>query len=161
MDTLRRTLGDRVILSTSLAVDLWRVRIDPRAIEAAILNLASSAREVMRERGRLLIETRNFSGAAHGCDFPPGNYVRISVSSMGARTPASSATDLTKMQLVFKRLGGSIATEFDLRTVDQIVTGLGGHVTIDSGVGPDTTTHFHFPRVDNPSSEAFDTRSRD
>ena len=64
MDLLRRSIGETIAVSTSLAGDLWTVRVDPSEIENAVLNLAINARDAMPQGGRLIIETHNVSLAA-------------------------------------------------------------------------------------------------
>ena len=58
-ELLRRTIGEDIDLSTSLASDLWLTEVDPGQVENAVLNLAINARDAMPGGGRLYIETRN------------------------------------------------------------------------------------------------------
>ena len=58
-DMLRRTLGEQIVLSTSLARDLWETCADPCQLQSAIVNLAVNARDAMPKGGRLIVETRN------------------------------------------------------------------------------------------------------
>ncbi len=86
MGQLRHALGRKILLSLSLASDLWTVRLDPSEVENTLINLAVKARPTLQEGGRLYIETRNLhvgvAGAAHGLTV--GRYVRVTVTGTGA-----------------------------------------------------------------------------
>src|SRR5207247_1546659 len=93
---LRRVVGERIELVTSLKPRLWRVKADPARLEQVIMNLALNARDAMPAGGRLTIETRNLTVEAAGpprrAAVPPGTYVTLAVSDTGcgmdARTRA-------------------------------------------------------------------------
>ena len=61
MELLRRSIGEPIAVSTSLAKALNPVRVDPSEIENTILNLAINSRDAMPNGGRLIIETQNLS----------------------------------------------------------------------------------------------------
>ena len=58
-ELLRRTLGDDVELTTTLADDLWPILADPGQIEQVLVNLAINARDAMPGGGSLRIDTAN------------------------------------------------------------------------------------------------------
>jgi PAS domain S-box-containing protein len=70
-DMLRRTLGEHVMLSTSLARNVWSIRADPSQFQSAIVNMAVNARDAMPQGGKLVIETRNVVLDADHADFHP------------------------------------------------------------------------------------------
>ena len=54
---VRRLLGQDVEVSLDLACDVWDVSADPSQLEAALVNLATNARDAMPLGGRLTITT--------------------------------------------------------------------------------------------------------
>jgi len=84
---LRRTLGENVVISLTLAADPWPVFVDPAQLEASLLNLALNARDAMPGGGLLSIVTANKhvdddSAALHP-ELTPGDFVTITVSDNG------------------------------------------------------------------------------
>jgi PAS domain S-box-containing protein len=92
-DMLRRTLGEHISLSTSLARDVWPTRADPSQFQSAIVNMAVNSRDAMPQGGKLVIETRNILLDADHADYQselqPGQYVQFSISDTGAGMEAS------------------------------------------------------------------------
>ena len=84
---LRNSLGEGIALSALLSPQLEAVRVDPIAMQEAVLHLAGIARESMPSGGSLLIETQNISfGSENACvelGLAPGEYVCIAVSNNG------------------------------------------------------------------------------
>ena len=80
-DMLRRTLGEHIMLSTSLARNIWATRADPGQFQSAIVNMAVNARDAMPQGGKLVVETRNIVLDADHADFQselsPGDYVQL------------------------------------------------------------------------------------
>lgn len=58
-DMLLRVIGPTVDLRLDLAPGLWSVDADPSQLDAAILNIASNARDAMPCGGRLVLASRN------------------------------------------------------------------------------------------------------
>ncbi len=77
---LGRTLGEDIALKLNLEAPLWPVMADPAQLEAALVNLATNARDAMPKGGQLDITTRNVEldagYAALHPDVHPGCYVR-------------------------------------------------------------------------------------
>ncbi|MES1243755.1 MAG: ATP-binding protein [Acidobacteriota bacterium] len=74
-EKLRHILGTSIELKMTLDPDLDRVQVDAGQLEQAILNLASNARDVMPEGGRMTLETCNRDR--------DGRWVELSVSDTG------------------------------------------------------------------------------
>jgi PAS domain S-box-containing protein len=155
-DVLRRTLGAPVLLSTSLARDLWAIRADPGQFQSAVVNMAVNARDAMRQGGKLVIETRNIALDADHADFhaelTPGEYVQLSISDTGSGMPPDVRDRVFEPFYTTKEKGRG--TGLGLAMVYGFVKQCGGHVTIYSEVGHGTTFNLYFPRIDAPTSGA-------
>jgi CheY-like chemotaxis protein len=152
---LRRTLGEQISLSTSLAPDLWETCADSCQLQSAIVNLAVNARDAMPKGGRLIAETRNVTvepdqlGADPGLEY--GDYVQLSVSDTGMGMPAEVRDRVFEPFFTTKEKGRG--TGLGLAMVYGFVKQLGGHVTIYSEVGQGTTVNLYLPRAGAPAVE--------
>ena len=84
---LRRLIGEHILLETTVAPDLWSIKIDPAQLEQLIVNLAVNARDAMPEGGKLIIEAANITldntYVAQHLGSQPGNHVRLAISDTG------------------------------------------------------------------------------
>jgi PAS domain S-box-containing protein len=148
-EMMRRTLGEHIALSTSLAEDLWETRADPGQFQSAIVNMAVNARDAMPDGGKLIIETRNFVFEADNLDFlpelKPGEYVQLSISDTGSGMPPEVRDRAFEPFFTTKEKGRG--TGLGLAMVYGFVRQSGGHVTIYSEVGRGTTINLYLPRV--------------
>jgi CheY-like chemotaxis protein len=149
---LRRLIGEDVILITSLAPGLERVKADPGQVEQVILNLVVNARDAMPTGGRLTIATANVEVREGDPRFPElaaGRYVRLAVSDTG-----QGMTDGVKAQVFepfFTTKEPGKGTGLGLATVYGIVKTYGGHVAVDSAVGAGTTFTVLLPAEGRPA----------
>ena len=147
-DMLRRTLEERIDLSTVLGNDLWPAKSDPSQVESAIINLAVNARDAMPDGGRLIIETRNAEFSE--LDLPdeagltPGQYVQLSVTDTGAGMAEDIRERVFEPFFTTKQAGRG--TGLGLPMVYGFARQSGGHVTIYSEVGKGTTVNIYLPR---------------
>jgi PAS domain S-box-containing protein len=152
---LRRTLGEQISLSTSLASDLWETRADPGQLQSAIVNLAVNARDAMSKGGRLIVETRNVTVEADQSRAEPklkcGDYVQLSVCDTGMGMAAEVRDRVFEPFFTTKEKGRG--TGLGLAMVYGFVKQLGGHVTIYSEVGHGTTINLYLSRADAPPVE--------
>jgi PAS domain S-box-containing protein len=132
---LRRTLGEKISLSTILAPDLWLVKTDPVQAESALVNLAINARDAMPKGGKLIVETRN----AHM------EYVQVSVSDTGMGMPTEVKDRAFEPFFTTKTRGHG--TGLGLSMVYGFAKQSGGHVTICSEAGRGTTINIYLPRT--------------
>ena len=56
---LQRLLGSAIAIETSLAPELWSVRVDPGQVDQLLMNLAVNARDAMPGGGVLRVTTQN------------------------------------------------------------------------------------------------------
>ena len=154
MELLRRSIGEPIAVSTSLAKALNPVRVDPSEIENTILNLAINSRDAMPNGGRLIIETQNLSlksdddCAVYGV--APGNYVRLSVSDTGSGMPPEVAARAFEPFFTTKPPGRG--TGLGLASIYGFVKQSAGNATIHSEPGRRTTVHVYLPSL--PMAEA-------
>ena len=164
-DMLRRTLGEHVMLSTSLARNVWATRADTGQFQSAIVNMAVNARDAMPQGGKLVIETRNIALDADHADFhpelEPGQYAQLSISDTGSGMAPDVRDRVFEPFFTTKEKGRG--TGLGLAMVYGFVKQSGGHVTIYSEVGHGTTFNLYFPRVDGiaPRQSARDKGTTD
>jgi PAS domain S-box-containing protein len=149
VELLRRSIGEHVKLSTSLAPELGVVRADASEIENAVLNLAINARDAMPKGGHLLIETANCTleddelGSEN--KLPPGDYIRLTVSDSGN----GMTQDVLQraMEPFFTTKPQGKGTGLGLSTIYGFVQQSGGAMTIYSEPERGTTINIYLPRV--------------
>lgn len=161
LELLTRTLGENIQLSTRLAYNLWKTRIDQSEIESAILNLAINARDAMPKGGKLVIETSNvtldqdttFSDGATA----PGNYVRMSVSDTGCGMDRDVLRRAFEPFFTTKPTGRG--TGLGLSTIYGFVKQSNGNIMIYSEPGQGTTVNIYLPQdAATPASFASGTK---
>ncbi len=146
-ELLKRSLGERITLTTVLAGALWPTRADPSEVENAVLNLAINARDAMPQGGNLVIETRNASVGADTAEaesgLRAGDYVRISVTDTGTGMDNDTLKRVFEPFFTTKEGRG---TGLGLSTIYGFARQSGGHVTIKSAPGAGTTVNLYLPR---------------
>jgi signal transduction histidine kinase/CheY-like chemotaxis protein len=146
-DMMRRTLGEHITLSTSLAADAWSTRADPDQFQSAIVNMAVNARDAMPKGGKLVIETRNAllePDELEQQEVRPGEYVCLTLSDTGEGMPPEVRDRVFEPFFTSKDKGRG--TGLGLAMVYGFVKQSGGHVTIYSEPGLGTTLNLYFPR---------------
>jgi signal transduction histidine kinase len=170
-ELLRRSIGEAIHIETVLAGGLWRVLVDPAALESAIVNLAVNARDAMPGGGKLTIETQNADlderyAAAH-TEVAAGQYVVISVTDTGAgmtREVMERAFDP-----FYTTKGPGRGTGLGLSQVFGFVKQSNGHIKLYSECGQGTTVKIYLPRhtieslapVENSSEASLPTGTKD
>lgn len=146
-DLLKRSLGERITLTTVLARALWKTRADPSELENAVINLAINSRDAMPKGGKLVIETENVSVGADdpiAQELVPGDYIAIRVSDTGS---GMSPQTLKRAIEPFFTTKEGRGTGLGLSTIYGFAQQSGGHVTIESRLGQGTTVSIYLPRI--------------
>jgi PAS domain S-box-containing protein len=151
---LRRTIGEDIVLRTTLARDLWPVLADSGRLEQVLVNLAVNARDAMRGGGTLTIETANLVED----DFARrGRHIRLRMSDTGTGMPADVIAHAFEPFFTTKYDG--TGTGLGLATVYGIVVQAGGAVEIQSQLGVGTTFTITIPATDQRAVPAENPRS--
>jgi PAS domain S-box-containing protein len=149
-ELLSRSLGETIAVESVRGAGLWKVEVDPNALESAILNLAVNARDAMPQGGRLTIETVNAyideAYAAAHAEVRPGQYVAISLSDTGTGMDRETISRAFEPFFTTKPIGKG--TGLGLSQVYGFVKQSGGHVKIYSELHEGTTVKIYLPRVE-------------
>lgn len=131
---LQPLLGDNVELVTRLQNGLGLVSANPHQIGQVIMNLVVNARDAMPQGGRLTIETANVS-----------QVVMLGVSDTGSGMDNETRARLFEPYFTTKEPGRG--TGVGLATVYDVVTQLGGQISVMSDAGAGSTFKIYLPRV--------------
>ena len=146
-ELLQRTLGSSYKLELRLASSLWRIEVDPGALEAAILNAIVNARDAMPNGGRLSISTEN-------CPDEGGDQVCIAIADEGTGIPPEQLARVFEPFFTTKPIGKG--TGLGLSQIHGFAAQSGGKVEIESEVGKGTTLRLCLPRTLKPLSGSAD-----
>ncbi len=146
---LRRLIGEEVDLKTSVAPNVWPVRVDPHQLEQVLMNLAINARDAMNGGGRLEIVTANRivrqDEIGKTLDCAPGDYVQISVSDTGSGMTPEVIAHIFEPFFTTKEMGKG--TGLGLAIVYGIVKQSGGEIVVSSVLGSGTRFDVLLPRA--------------
>ena len=153
---LRRTLGEHVELSSSLADGLRSVLMDPGQLEQILVNLAVNARDAMPDGGALRIDTANMDVdedyASSRPELSPGP-----TSACASATPAAGMPPETVQRAFdpfFTTKPPGQGTGLGLATVYGIIQQAGGRAQIYSEQGIGTTFTVLLPATAQASPPA-------
>ncbi|MGE0713615.1 MAG: response regulator [Planctomycetota bacterium] len=150
---LRRTLGSRVEIRTTLPADLWPVIVDAAQLDSCLLNLANNARAAMPEGGVLEVRAANLrlSRPEPTCDLAPGDYVQLEVQDSGVGMTGEVLERVFEPFFTTRATGEG--TGLGLSMVYGFAKQSGGHVALSSEPGQGTTVRMLLPRALEPEVE--------
>ncbi len=151
MDSLlHSSLGDGIRLTLVLGEELAPCLVDSAELQAAILNLATNARDAMPEGGSLTIATEDAeldrqpngeAGPIRG-----GHYRSIVVTDTGHGM--SPEIRERAFDPFFTTKGVGKGTGLGLSRIYGFMRQSGGHVTIESAAGAGTSVRLYLPRAE-------------
>ena len=147
-DTLRRTLGGNIRVITTLMFDLWPARVDPDALESAVINLAVNARDAMPQGGNLVITTRNVAaGTKATAELVPFllDQIEIAVTDTGVGMSEVIASRAFEPFFTTKPIGEG--TGLGLSQAYGFAVQSHGTAVLESTPGMGTTVRLYLPRV--------------
>jgi CheY-like chemotaxis protein len=147
-DLLRRTVGERITITTEISPGLWTANTDANQLETALLNLVINARDAMPEGGTLRIHADNETLTA----FPPtrhdglaaGDYVVLSIIDSGTGIPKDALDRVFDPFFTTKPIGQG--TGLGLSMVYGFMQQSRGHVQVESQEGKGTSVKLYLPR---------------
>jgi signal transduction histidine kinase/CheY-like chemotaxis protein len=149
-DDLRVLLNQstRPDIRTSLSIpdDAWPIYADPNAVEVALINLATNARDAMPDGGQLSVSAANASlrpGHDEGTGLA-GDYVAVAVTDTGSGIADNHLARIFEPFFTTKPAGQG--TGLGLSQVYGFARQSGGAVTVRSEVGKGTTFRLYLPR---------------
>jgi len=153
IDTLQRTLGERVRMVANMLSQPWNVEVDAQELQSAIVNLCLNARDAMPDGGNIVISTRNAptgDALTRNTDLAPGDYFEISVSDTGQGMPAAIVERAFDPFFTTKPVGQG--SGLGLSQVYGFAHQSGGTAVIESTPGAGTTVRILLPRANAETS---------
>lgn len=149
VNLLRRTLGENIQVVLEL-LDVDQVMADPAQLEAAIMNLATNARDAMPNGGVLHVATGNRylddDYAFEHTGVNPGRYVMIEVSDTG--TGISPHLINRIFDPFFTTKQRDKGTGLGLSMVYGFMKQSNGHINVSSEMGVGTTFRLYLPKAE-------------
>ena len=153
---LGRTLGEHITLTLEFDATLRPVKVDPAQLEAALINLATNARDAMPKGGQLTFATHNATldavYASQHADVAAGDYALIEISDTGTGIPPDIITRIFDPFFTTKASGKG--TGLGLSMTFGFVKQSGGHLSVYSELGRGTTFRLYLPRSDSDEAAA-------
>jgi two-component system cell cycle sensor histidine kinase/response regulator CckA len=146
---LRHFLEERVKLEVTHARELPYVKVDMGQLEAALLNLATNARDAMKSKGagvlslRTSVDTHEALVAGGIEEAAEGRYAVIEVADTGCGMAPETLAKIFQPFFTTKKVGEG--TGLGLAMVHGIVKQSGGHILVDSDLGKGTRFRIFLP----------------
>jgi signal transduction histidine kinase len=148
IDTLQRTLGERIRVVANLVREPWNVEVDAQELHTTLLNLGLNARDAMPNGGNIVVSTRNVHAGdlvAARTDLPSADYFEISVSDNGTGMIPEVASRAFDPFFTTKPVGEG--SGLGLSQVYGFARQSGGTAVIESEARNGTTVRILLPRA--------------
>ena len=147
---LRRLIGEDIVLTTVLAADPSRVKVDPSHLDQVLMNLAVNARDAMPHGGRLTLETANVMlNEKHRATMPGcrgGLHVMLAMTDTGCGMTREVMARIFEPFFTTKDVGKG--TGLGLAMVLGIVEQSEGCIHVYSEPALGTTFKIYLPSID-------------
>jgi PAS domain S-box-containing protein len=141
------TLGPAIDVDVGAVDDVPPILADRGQLETALINLATNARDAMRDGGRLMLtaalEVVPVDGLLHPFALAPGRYVRLTVADTGTGMDAATLARAAEPFFTTKAVG--LGTGLGLPMVRGFAEQSGGALNIASIPGHGTTVTLWLP----------------
>ena len=155
VDTLNETLGQAaqgaIEVRIEFANDLWPVKADPMALETALINLVTNAREAMLAGGMVEIKAYNVSDLHAEIPRLEGPGIAVTVSDAGSGIRAEDIGRIFEPFYTTKQDGSS---GLGLSQVHAFAERSGGAVTVTSAKGRGSIFTLCLPRSTSAATSA-------
>ena len=155
---IKTTVGERIVVTTRVADDVWPIRVDATEFESAVINIAMNAREAMPRGGELSVDCQNVSVSVDEPSLSSGNYVLLAISDNG--TGMSDAVASRAFEPFFSTKPADSGIGLGLTQVLATAELAGGSATIKSKPGHGTVVSLYLP-MHATSDEGPRTREKD
>lgn len=143
-EMLRRLINVQIQLEVDLAPGVRNIFADAGQVELVVMNLVLNARDAMPQGGVLTIATANAAGKSEeGAD---SGQIVLMISDTGSGMDEETKANIFEPFFTTKEKGKG--TGLGMSTVHDIVTQLGGDITVQSSPGRGSTFRVYFPAVD-------------
>jgi signal transduction histidine kinase len=151
---LRRLIGSNMEMTLTLGPGPKWVKVDRAQMVQILLNLVINARDAMPGGGRLSIRTQTLEAAPGQLldrmlrPVEAGAYAELVVADTGKGISPEHLPHIFEPFYTTKEVGQG--TGLGLATVDGIVSQSGGHIQVESALGPGTSIHILLPLTAEP-----------
>ncbi|HET9621342.1 MAG TPA: ATP-binding protein [Kofleriaceae bacterium] len=146
---LRRTLGERIELTTEVGDGVPHILIDGAQLEQIVVNLVVNARDAIVGDGRVQLRlSRCPLAAGEVAALPAGTYALLEVSDTG--TGMSPDVQAHIFEPYFTTKGQAQGSGLGLATVHALVSQARGEIVVHSALGRGTTFRVYLPESEIP-----------
>ncbi len=147
-EMLQQIIGENRELVVNLEKDLWNVKVDPTQLDQILVNLATNARDAIKDVGTITINTSNLLASEafvrDHVGFVQGEYVRISFADTGEGINQDTVKKIFEPFFTTKPAGQG--TGLGLAVVYAIIRQNSGSIEVESEPGIGTKFQIYFPR---------------